>query len=558
MPGLRSQLLKIQRSVFNRNLRRIKEMLAYDAHLQRYSKQYYRNLRHYDSVSTKADLIRRIITSDVVYHGDYHTLKQSQRSVLRILREIVEKRPVILCLEMFHGVDQRFLDQYMYKEITRKEFHKKINYSKTWGFKWEHWKPVIDMCKKRKIPVYGINSTSTRDSLKNRDVYSSKIIGRLIIRHPDALVYVVDGDYHIAPSHLPSQVDKKLAEFDIEVKRTIIYQNSANLYWQLAHDRKEDASIVQVNEESFCLMNTTPANKLQSYLNWLDYSDDAYHPVQEEWEDSPQQTGSTSVPEMVRRICNILELPYPEEEIQNLEVYYGSNLEFMGILNKRPELATLIPLVKQKIKRSEGFFIEYFRDGIDAYLIYLPTSSINIAAEEATHFLNALLRRRQHGKSKPFDQFYSMVMTEAIGFFGSKLINDRRKVQTRHACRKFMGSFKTKKPNREEREKIDLCSLILKHRYLENISKKPHDFTKKFSDLYKTRSPIRGTLATQLGYMLGDKLFYAVKKRRFPLKEIIDLFNDPFDKPLSAFTTYMDISTRLARLRGQKKSQPHL
>jgi hypothetical protein len=555
MQSLRQQLLKIQRIAYRKNLRYIEETLADNKHLDRYAGEYNRCLHQYESISTDTELIRRVSTSDVVYHGDYHTLGQSQRSVLRVLREIVDKREIILCLEMFHSDDQRFVDQYMNREITLRELFKKINYRKTWGFNWEQWKPIIDLCKKHTIKVIGINSVheKIKDSLLQRDMHSSKIIGKLVIRNPEALIYVVDGDYHIAPNHLPRQVEKRLDMFDIEVKRTIIYQNAPNLYWQLANDHKEDANILQIDDDSFCIMNSTPANKLQSYLNWLDSTLAAYQPEQDEWVDASEKRGNTSIPAMTKTICTILELPYPEDELESLDIYYGSNLEFMEIMNSSPVLAPLLPSVKNKLMNSEGFLIEYVKDGLDSYLIYLPNSSLNIAAEESTHFLNATLRGRQDAYLKPFDAFYNNVITEILGFFGSKLINPKRKVNSYHALRRYIGSFKSKSPNKEERKNLTLSRLILQHRYIENLSKNPEKFRTKFADIYKKGSMINRSLSTQLGYMLGDKLFYAVKKRRFSLKEVLDLFEEPFIEEYKSFKTYLDISKRVAKKKRKKR-----
>ena len=159
--------------------------------------------------------------------------------------------------------------------------------------------------------------------------------------------------------------------------------------------------------------------------------------------------------------------------------------------------------------------------------------------------------------SFPFDYFYYLVMTEAIGFFGSKLINEKRKVQTRNAIRKYLGSFKhkDKAPNREEQKKIHLCHLILKHRFNENLSHHPDDFKSKFKEIYRARTRIHRELATQLGYMLGANLFNAVRRRNFPLKEVIELFKEPFTEPYKAFLTYLNVSSKVARRKMKKRKR---
>lgn len=548
MHSFRQQLLKIQRSVYLKNQRRIKQTIVPDSAVDRYARAYHRYLRRYQAVISATDLIKYVLSCDIVYHGDYHSLRQSQRSVLRVLREIAGKRSVILCLEMFQRPDQRHLDRFMRNELSLKSFLTKIEYRKKWGFNFDNWKPIIDLCKHYKIPIFGINAAPEgTDPLPARDRSAAVTIGTLVMRNPGALVYVVDGDYHVSPNHLPALVDKKLKVFDLETKRAIIYQNDADLYWQLAEQHKEDADVLQIDDESFCIINTTPANKLQSYLNWLEYSEDAFHPLHAKWDDLSSDSETTTIPGLVMTICSVLELPYPENALSRLEVFYGNQLDFMGTIDRSEELSGLLPQIRRKLRMEEGFLIEYEKGGAVNYLIYLPHSSLNMAAEEATHFLNAVIRGpRRNTTSTPFDDFYCTAMTEAIGFFGSKLINERRKSPTRTGLKKFLGSFahNKKSPTKEVQRKITISHLILRHLYLETISQDKRAFLDKFKDIYSKRKSISVELATQLGYMLGNKLFYAVKKRKFSLKEVLELFTDRFEEPEEAFGKYMALSTK--------------
>jgi hypothetical protein len=45
--------------------------------------------------------------------------------------------------------------------------------------------------------------------------------------------------------------------------------------------------------------------------------------------------------------------------------------------------------------------------------------------------------------------------------------------------------------------------------------------------------------------MLGNRFFYAVKKRKFSLKEVLDLFKEKFEEPGTAFRRYLSLSRRL-------------
>jgi hypothetical protein len=553
MPSFRTKLLAIQRSLYFKNLRRIRETLVPEKALDRYAREYHRFLQRYDAIVPSSVLIRHVLASDVVYHGDYHTLRQSQRSVLRILREITDKKPVILCLEMFHTSDQEHVDRFLQGELSEKEFLTVIDYQKKWEFRFENWRPVLDLCKKNHIPVFGINEPVVgRSSLRTRDESAAVTVATLVIRNPGTLVYVVDGDYHISPTHLPARVNEKLNALRIEPKSTIVYQNDVNLYWQLAAQGREDADVLQIDDKSFCIINSTPANKLQSYLNWLDYSADAFHPMHAEWEDLSDDSGNTTVPGIIKTICAILNVPYPEEAAGRLEIYYGKHLDFMEMIEKSDELSCMRREIWRKIKKDEGFLLEYARGGTGHYLIYLPNSSLNSAAEEATHFIHAVIRGSGAQPRSPFDRFYAMVLTEAIGFFGSKLINERRKVQTVCGIRTYIGSYKNapRSPSKREKVKIDLCHFLLKHRYLEHTTRAPAAYAGKFGTVYADRTGMAVEFATQIGYMLGDRMYYAVKKRRFPLKGIIDLFSEDLSGPGKAFDKYLTLIAAVSKRRS--------
>src|SRR5690349_24680796 len=129
MSKLRAQLLKIQRENYERNLLLVKRSLGSNPTVARYGREYHRYLKGYQGISSKTDLIRRVMASDVVYHGDYHTRRHSQRSILAMLQELAGRREIILCLEMFHGRDQKWVDQYMAGALEHKAFLSKIGHA---------------------------------------------------------------------------------------------------------------------------------------------------------------------------------------------------------------------------------------------------------------------------------------------------------------------------------------------------------------------------------------------------------------------------------------------
>ncbi len=549
MAQLRDELIGISRRNYRKNLAILRDTLAHSPAIEIYEKEYHRFLQRYQGISSRSELLKRVTTVDLVFHGDYHTLRQSQRCVLRILREIQDKRELILCLEMFHAVDQKYLDAFMAGELSEDTFITKIDYKFKWPFSWRNWSPIIYFCQEHRIPILGINSTAAEGirGLRSRDRFSAQIIAKALIRNPGKLIYVVDGDFHIAPTHLPKEVGQLLALLDLPVRRLLIYQNAEGLYWKLCRQGLEEADVLKIDEESYCVMNTMPANKVQSYLNWLEFSEDAYYPVHQEWEDEGFEGRGLTVQEMITAIAGILKLELPHNAMDGLTVYYANDLHFMDNIRRIPELKTKLHLVREKIERGEGFLLSFPTEEEESHLIYLPSSNINMAAEEAGHFVNAVLRGPLTRQLTPFDQFYWNVVTECLGFFSSKFINEKRKAHSENSLRQLLGQFKRGECPQIEPETPQVARLILQHYALQRRGGVAADFKDKFESLFRQRTMLPIIFSTQLGYILGNKLYYAVKNGQFPLSRIHGYFHNRFEESGSAFDCYTEIFRHLRK-----------
>ena len=553
MTKLRDQLIRIHKNTYRQNVKLVRESLGYSPGVDIYARDYSRHLKTYEKVSSKSNLIKKVLSANIVYHGDYHTLMQSQRSVLRVLREVNGKRDIILCLEMFHGSDQKYIDRFLAGELTENMFLAKIDYEQKWPFSWQNWRPIGIFCRENRIPILGINAEFEElkgiKKLRKRDEYSARIITKAYIRNPKKLIYIVDGDFHITPNHLPKNVDGLLDVLGESAKSIIIFQNVEKLYWKLCSQGLEESDVLKIRKNVYCIMNTMPALKIQSYLNWLEYSKDAYFPVHQDWEDDAYEDRGAMVHEMVTTLAKIIDLKVPKDVFERLTIYYPNNFDFMELIYDTPDFRGQIRLIRSKIKKGEGFLLEYEQSGVKVYLIYLANSNINMAAEEATHFLNAVLRGSLGADVYPFDDFYRHVMTECLGFFGSKFINEKRKSHTENSIRSFLGQIKRGELKQVDPEVVQVARYLLQHFYLQRKSTEPIDYLGKFPTQYHKRSSTSRMFSTQLGYILGNKLYYAVKRGNFPLKKIQQYFCDPFDKPLKAFNCYLDTSKRLKKVK---------
>ena len=550
-------MLRIQRTNYERNQSLVRRSLGSNPIVAKYGREYHRYLKTYQGISSKSDLLRRVMSSDVVYHGDYHTLRHSQRSILAMLQELAGRREIILCLEMFHGRDQKWVDQYMAGNLEEKDFLHKIGYARKWAYNWNPWRHILDFCRENSIPVLGINREveDPERSLTERDIFSAQVIGQAMVRHPGALVYVVDGDYHISPNHLPKEVEERLSPLGITPQRTIIYQNAENLYWKLAEEHLEEADVLQITPDSFCLMNTVPATKLQSYLDWLEYAEDGYFPVRGNWAELSGENYFGQIQNIIQNLDDLFQLRFQPESLERLTVYSSRNLDFTEVIESIPALRGQMRRIKAKIRRGEGFLLEYRDGGAPSYLIYLPNSSINQAAEEATHFIHSVLGGPLEKPLRGFDYFYANALTESLGFFGSKMINEKRKAPTESGLRVYLGKVRQGWESPGQLETVKVSRLLLQHLHLEKRSAREMDFRSKFASVFEANSSLPQVFSTQLGYMLGNRLYYAVKKGLVPLKDIRSMFFDRFAAPGSGFAAYTQFIRQLkliqTRIHGE-------
>ncbi len=551
---LRKQLLRIQKSSYRRKLREARATLEASPQVVRYGKEYGRCLRTYTAVSSWSEVMRKVCAADVAYHGDYHPLRHSQRSILRVLQEATVKRRIVLCLEMFHQADQKWLDQFMAGNLEERVFLRRIRYARKWAYNWNPWKRILDFCREQHIPVLGIN-LETRDpdsSLPARDAFAAQIIGQALIRHAGSLVYVVDGDYHVAPGHLPAEVEKRLKPLGVRPQKVILYQNAENLYWKLAQAGHEEAEALQISDEAFCLMNTVPTTKLQAYLDWLHFAEEeGYAPVRGNWAELSGEDYLDQIHALIADLKRLLGIELSEEKLSRLTVYSSRNFDFAEVIAMHPVIEKDLSRIEGKISRGEGFLLEIDDGDQPSYVIYLQAANVNQAAEEATHFLNASLRGPLRKALSPLDRFYREALTEALGFFGSKMINERRKVVSEWAIRIYLGrARKQGAGDREGADNVAIGRFLLQHHHLEGREAALETFRSKFAALYAGRGARPHAAATQLGYMLGNKLFYAVKKGYLPLTLIRELFFRSLEKNGEAFSVYQELSRRLQKLHA--------
>ncbi|PIR19974.1 MAG: hypothetical protein COV45_08335 [Deltaproteobacteria bacterium CG11_big_fil_rev_8_21_14_0_20_47_16] len=532
----RAELIHIQKKIYEANQRRIHESIHVgEAGFLKYERQYQLSVAKYKRIVDHDVLLRSLISSDIIYIGDYHTCHQSQRSFLRILKTLQKnsKRPMLLCLELFHKSLQPIVDGYMAGRLSEEVFLKRIRLRERWVFDlWSNFKPILDFAKYHHIPIVGTEVAPVGASLGRRDKAAGRYIAEISEKYPEHQLLILVGDLHLAPPHLPKEVDQALKKRCLVRKTLTVFQNSDAIYWQLAKEGVvEKVDVVQLSDNKFCLMNTPPIVCQQSYLNWLeheegeiDFSDARHHFL-----------------ELVDRIAHYLRIPLKRKQ-DEVEVYTCGDLSFLKKLKNSYHFSNQeIRQVKQQVMASESYFIP------KVPLVYLANLSLNHAAEEASHYLKFLCT----GEEKPRDRvdaFYANVLHEALGFFGSKLINPKRKCFHMNEYRALLRYFKKHRVPKGRGLEIEMARLLLAYKMWEH-----RGMALAAGFVFDQPFEMFFAITHALGYMLGDLMFYGLMSGAIKKSDIRKVFMDKWKAEGATYETYFRLLTKLRGVKIPKR-----
>lgn len=110
------------------------------------------------TLKTLKSVIEGAAGKKIVYVGEYHDRVSHHNVQLQVLQGLHRKDPKIAVgMEMFQRPFQKALDDYISGSIDEREFLKRSEYFKRWGFDYNLYKPIIDFCREQKIPVVALN-----------------------------------------------------------------------------------------------------------------------------------------------------------------------------------------------------------------------------------------------------------------------------------------------------------------------------------------------------------------------------------------------------------------
>jgi uncharacterized iron-regulated protein len=415
-----------------------REIRAQDSHNRRkYLREFNEAYRSYDSVLDSQQIQNALQAADVVLIGDYHALPAAQRYAASLIeqRALAGDRPVVLGVETIFARDQHILDEWWRREIDESELRQRIRFDLDWGYDWTPFHELLVTARDHAEAVYGLDCMPREDLRKigARDRHAAAKIAEIRERHPNAVIFVLFGESHLAPGHLPRALRDQIPG----AKVLTVLQNIDALYWRAAGERADKVEAVRVNDDVLCVFNSTPLEKYESYRLFLD-----------------QWSRCDDGPDFAPTIYNLIDSLVRFLEINRYSSHNGTQPKFL--VDMLPEVyggpsdAMLRRLLSRKgiAEQERESMLTIVEEHGSAYLpqvnaFYIREFQMIHAAEDATRFLHQAcqgLPQRLNGRAEegsaangngdrersPIDKFYARVIEHAVAYFGSRVLDPSR------------------------------------------------------------------------------------------------------------------------------------
>ncbi len=535
------QLRLLQRTLYEKAFQEANSLAAISSpKIAGYSKKFEASLPNtYERVS-QSDLISRIRQARYILYGDFHTLRQSQRGLMRILRAYLHKyksRKVALFLEVFRQQDQSVLDRYMNGTASQEELLRETNYSRDWGFPWHNYQMLLEFAREHTIPVFGINSDNAgRDSLATRDRFAAEIIAKYAEENPDHRLFCMIGEYHLADAFLPKQLALMIGDLGAEDLLRIV-NNIDKYYFELeSSPHAMTTEYLQLDRDFFCIINSPPWIKWQSVTIWDEMRELYNNKVTEEFLDDELDDYSytESAYDIDYQFLGI---------IKNVMGFLGIKIDDRALdhftIHTFPDDALFAELRDRYFMQDDqvAFMIERVTlDG--AYLmnqggvVLLTRFTLNNMAEAAGQYLQFTQSHLSEDAVEPAERFYRRVLKAAAGMIASLVMNPKRKSHDLVYYKRFVKLYEGRKLRGHKRERRDLARMILRHQEWMYGRLADHEgkFGSPMTSLYRQDEKSYGEYSRALGNLLGTMLYRkllshsldAVLLRRIYIEEMHD------------------------------------
>jgi uncharacterized iron-regulated protein len=105
-----------------------------------------------------SEVMARVGGKEIIYVGETHDQFSHHLMELEVIKDLHRRgKEIAIGMEMFQRPFQNGLDDYIEGRIDEKEFLKKTQYFKRWGFDYNLYRPILQFARAEKIPVVALN-----------------------------------------------------------------------------------------------------------------------------------------------------------------------------------------------------------------------------------------------------------------------------------------------------------------------------------------------------------------------------------------------------------------
>jgi hypothetical protein len=181
---------------------------------RKYLRDFSQAFRSYESIIDAAELRNIVHSADIVLIGDYHALPVSQRYAASLVEQRAQPgdRPVVLGVETIFSRHQHVLEEWWRREIDADELQQRLRFETEWGYDWPPFLELLVTAREHAEGIYGLDCMPREDLRKigARDRHAADKIAEIRGRHPQAAIFVLFGESHLAPDHLPAALAERL------------------------------------------------------------------------------------------------------------------------------------------------------------------------------------------------------------------------------------------------------------------------------------------------------------------------------------------------------------